>query len=305
MNWFLIALINPLAHSVANHFDKYLLSKHIKGGTVGALIVFSSLFSFFALPILYFLRPNILTSVNWIEALVLIINGAFVSIAVALYLYALNIDEASYVAPFFQFYPIFGFFLSFILLGEILTSSQIFGAIFIILGSIVLSLEFNKVKKKFKKRLIALMLGSSFFYALNAVVFKLIAIDQGFLDSLFWDMLGKFLFGIFILLSLAKYRDQFINLIKSSGVKITILNLLNEVIGLAGELAVVLAVLYAPVVLVQSVTGVQPIFVLLLGILITLHFPKFGKEEMSKRHLAQKITGILIVTTGVLVLTLL
>lgn len=154
MNWFLIALINPLAHSIANHFDKHLLSQHIKGGTVGALIVFTSLFSFLALPIIFFLKPDILWSVNLLEAIVLIINGSFVSIAVALYLYALNIDEASYVAPFFQFYPIFGFILGFFLLGEVLLPSQIFGAIFIILGSIILSIEFTHVEAKFKKKLV-------------------------------------------------------------------------------------------------------------------------------------------------------
>ena len=165
MNWFLIALINPLAHSVANHFDKYLLSKHIKGGTVGSLIVFTSLFSFFALPVIFIFNSNVLSSVGWSDAIVLIINGSFVSIAVALYLYALDLDEASYVAPFFQFYPIFGFILSYLFLGEVLVVNQFIGALFIILGSIILSIEFTKVEQKFKKKLILYMIGSSFFYA--------------------------------------------------------------------------------------------------------------------------------------------
>lgn len=303
MNWFLIALINPLAHSIANHFDKYLLSKHIRGGTVGALIVFTSLFSFLALPIIYLINPDVLSSVSFIDGLILIINGSFVSIAVALYLYALNIDEASYVAPFFQFYPIFGFILSFIFLGEVLARNQIFGAIFVILGSVILSLEFTKVESRFKKKLIIFMVGSSFFYALNAVIFKSIAVSQGFTDSLFWDMLGKFLFGVLILISFKKYRNQFLSLIENNGRKIMVLNLLSEAAGLIGELAVILAVLYAPIVLVQSITGLQPLFVLILGVIITLHFPKFGKEEMNHRHLLQKIIGILIVTTGVAFLT--
>jgi drug/metabolite transporter (DMT)-like permease len=303
MNWFLIALINPLAHSIANHFDKYLLSKHIKGGTVGALIVFSSLFAFVALPVIFIIRPDILTSVSWLEALILIVNGSFVSIAVALYLYALNIDEASYVAPFFQFYPLFGFVLGFIFLGEGLTANQFLAALFIVLGSLLLSIEFTKAKPKFKGKLIALMIGSSFFYAMNAVIFKSIAVDQGFINSLFWDMLGKFLFGVVLFLSFSKYRRQFLNLIESNGTKIVILNIFSELIGLVGELAIILAVLYAPIALVQSVTGVQPLFVLLLGVIITIHFPKFGKEEMSHRHLAQKITGIAIVTAGVIFLS--
>jgi drug/metabolite transporter (DMT)-like permease len=261
------------------------------------------LFSFFALPVIVFLKPGIFTSVSLVDAIVLIINGSFLSVAVGLYLYALDIDEASYVAPFFQFYPIFGFILSYFFLGEVLTKSQLFGAIFVILGSVILSIEFTKVKSKFKKKLILLMIGSSFFYAVNAVIFKSIAVNQGFMDSLFWDMLGKFLLGILILMAFRKYRLQFMSLIEGSGGKVMVLNLLSEAAGLIGELALIFALLYAPVVLVQSVSGLQPLFVLILGIIITLHFPKFGKEEMSHRHLAQKITGILIVTVGIAFLT--
>jgi drug/metabolite transporter (DMT)-like permease len=304
MNWFLIALINPLAHSIANHFDKYLLSKHIKGGTVGALIVFSSLFTFVALPIMLIIRPEILTSVSVLQAVLLIINGALVSIAIAFYLYALNLDEASYVAPFFQFIPLFGFALGYIFLGEVLTRDQFLAALLIVLGSLLLSIEFTKARGRFKSKVITLMIASSFFYALNAVIFKLIAVDQGFLESLFWDMLGKFLFGFLIFLSVRKYRQQFFNLIEKSGFKIMVLNIASEIIGLIGELAIVLAVLLAPIALVQSVGVVQPLFVLLIGVLLTIHFPKYVKEEMSHRHLAQKFVGIGIVTVGVLILTI-
>jgi drug/metabolite transporter (DMT)-like permease len=293
-----------LAHSIANHFDKYLLSKHIKGGTVGALIIFTCLFSFIALPVLLIIKPGLLFSATAFEAFILIVNGFFLSIAVGLYLYALNIDEASYVAPFFQFTPVFGFFLAFIFLGETLEKHQIFAALFIILGSLLLSIEFSKAKNRVKSRLIFLMLGSSFFYALNAVIFKSIAFDQGFINSLFWDMLGKFLFGVVILFCFRKYREQFFNLLKSNGKKLVVLNMLSEIVELIGEVAIILAVLYAPIALVQSVTSLQPLFVLIIGIIITLYFPRFGKEEMSHRHLAQKITGVLIIVVGVMFLTL-
>ncbi len=304
MNWLLIALINPLAHSISNHFDKYLLSKHIKGGTVGALIVFTSLFAFVALPVIAILRTDVLSSVSIYQGIILIFNGALVSVAVALYLYALNLDEASYVAPFFQFVPVFGFTLGYLLLGEGLSKYQLVAALLIVFGSLLLSIEFTKAQPKFKTKVIALMAGSSFFYALNAVVFKFIAVEQGFLDSLFWDMLGKFLFGVVIFVFVRKYRQQFLDLIRLSGAKITILNILSQVIELIGELSIILAVLLAPIALVQSVGVMQPLFVLLIGVFLTLYFPRYVKEEMSHKHLAQKFIGIFIVMMGVLILTL-
>ncbi len=303
MNWFLIALINPIAHSLVNHLDKYLISKYIKGGSVGTLILFSSLFSVVALPIIYIFKIDIFATITLIRALILMLNGAVLVLAIMCYLYALDYDEASYVAPFFQLVPVFSFFLGFFILGETLVQNQILAALLIIGGSLILSLEFSSGKARIKKQLVFLMMGSSFCYALYAVIFKSVAIEQGFLDSLFWDMLGKVIFGAVLFLTISTYRNQFINLIKSNRFTIIGLNIINEILALLGETAIVLAVLFAPVVLVESVGGLQPIFVLLFGILITLFFPKIGRESLETKALVQKVIAIIIITIGVFVLS--
>lgn len=302
MNWFLIALINPIAHAFVNHFDKYLLSKYVKGGTVGALILFSALFAVIALPIIYLIDPGIVSAVTFGQAAILMVNGAFLTLGIILYLYALDSDEASYVAPFMQFYPVFGFIFGFILLKEVLNANQILAGIFILLGSIILSYELTPGKKKFKLKLVSLMLGACFFYSINAVIFKSIAVDEGFLTSLFWDMAGKFLFGVILFLALKSYRTEFIGMIKNNGFTVVFLNIVNEIIGLIGEIATVFAVLMAPVALVQSLTGLQPVFVLIMGILLTVFFPKFSQEMLTRKHLTQKILGVVIITIGIYLL---
>lgn len=302
MNWFLIALINPIAHSLVNHFDKYLISKYLKGGSVGTLILFSSLFAVVTLPIIYFIKPEIFETITLLKALILMFNGAALVMAIMCYLYALGHDEASYVAPFFQLVPVFSFFLGYFVLGETLVQNQIIAAALIIFGGLVLSLEFSNGKARLKKQLVLLMLGSSFFYAFYAVIFKAVAVEQGFLDSLFWDMVGKVTFGIILFLSIRSYQTQFISLIKSNRFTIIGLNVISETLALIGEIAIVLAVLYAPVVLVESVGGLQPIFVIFFGIIITVFFPKFGQESLEKKSLIQKIIAIAIITVGVFVL---
>lgn len=299
MNWFLIALINPIAHAFANHLDKYLISRFIKGGSVGALILFMTLFAVIALPVIYIVHPDVFATITLFRALVLTINGCLSALAVMFYFYAMNEDEASFVAPFFQLVPVFGFILGYFILKETLQTGQLFGAGLIILGSILLSLELSGAKPKLKKKLVILMLGSSFFYAINAVIFKLIAAEQGFLDSLFWDMTGKVVLGIVLFFGVASYREQFINLIKVNRFAIIGLSMLNEVIALTGEISLIFAVLFAPVALVQSVSGLQPAFVFIIGILLTLLLPRFGEESLVKKVLIQKMIGIAIITVGV------
>lgn len=299
MNWLLVALINPLAHALVNHIDKYLISRFMKGGSVGTLVLFSSLFSIIALPIIYFIHPNVFETITLFRAVVLMLNGAVLVAAIIFYLYALADDEASYVAPLFQLVPILSFILGFFILGETLTGSQIWAALLILMGSFLLSLELKGKKTSVKLKLLLLMTGSSTCYALSAIIFKLIAVEQGFLDSLFWDLAGKFVFGLILFVSIRSYHEQFIALIKSNRFSIIGLNIVNEIIALIGEVSLVLAVLYAPVVLVQSVAGIQPAFVFLIGIFLTLFFPRFAKESIDVKSLLQKALGIIIISLGI------
>lgn len=304
MQWFLIALINPILHAFVNHFDKFLLSKYMKGGTVGALILFSTLFAVFALPVVYLIQPDVVGSLSVTQIMVLMVNGIFLTLAIICYLYAMDLDEASYVAPFFQLIPVFGFIFGYFVLGEVLSGNQFLGGGLIIVGSLFLSLELGNGRVNVKRKLVFLMLASSFFYAINAVIFKSIAVDAGFFTSVFWDMAGKFVFGVGLFVFVKSYREQFLYLIRESGRALIGLNVINEVLSLIGEFALVLAVLFAPVALVQSVGGLQPMFVLIFGILITIFFPSFGKESFERKHLTQKFVGIFVITAGVFFLDL-
>lgn len=302
MNWFLIALINPIAHAFANHFDKYLISRFMKGGSVGALILFMTLFAIIALPVIVVVHPDVFATIFFSRAVILTLNGCLSAVAVIFYLYALSQDETSFVAPFFQLVPVFGFFLGYFILGETLHSTELIAAGLIILGGVLLSLEFSGSSTGVKKKLVLLMLGSSFFYAINAVIFKSIAVHQGFLDSLFWDMTGKVILGIVLFLIIKSYRQQFINLIRINRFSIIGLTMINEVIALVGEVALIFAVLFAPVALVQSVAGLQPAFVLIIGILLALFLPKLAQESLNRKVLLQKVGGIAIITAGVYLL---
>ncbi len=222
--------------------------------------------------------------------------------AIVFYLYALNHEEASYVAPLFQLIPIFGFILGFFLLGETLIPRQLLAGLLIIGGSTLLSLEFGGERVSVKGKFLVLMLMSCLFYAANAVIFKTIAIEQGFLNSLFWDLSGKVVFGIIIFFVVRSYREQFLDLLKNNRFSVIGLNVINEILALIGEVALILAVLMAPVALVQSIGGLQPLFVFIIGILITKFWPKFGRESLNRSALVQKIISIAVVTVGVYLL---
>src|SRR3989344_4713959 len=291
MNWFWIALIGPVLYSIANHTDKFLISKYLKGGQVGAIIIFSSLFSIAALPFVISIHPDIFNIGLW-QGIALAINGTLVVVILLLYFYALYRDEASYVVPFYQTIPIFGFILGYFILGETITFLQGGASIIIIVGALILSFDIGLNKIRFKKEVVILMLTASFLYAVNGVIFKLIALDGGFWPSLFWGLVGKIIMGIMFLLFVPVYRNQFLAMIRENKVAVLGLTSLSETLFIFGEAVTQYATLLAPVVLVLLVNSFQPLFVFILGILITLFLPQINQESLDYRQVIQKIIGI-------------
>src|ERR1035437_4640458 len=166
MTWFFIALLNPILHAGVNHFDKYLISKYFKNVQVGSLVIFSALFSIILLPLVIYLAPDFM-QVSLLHGVILTFNGMLLVVAIICYLYALEDDEASIVVPLFQMIPIFGLILGFIFLRESIAFGKIIGALIVILGSVVLSLDIQNKHTQLKKKIIFLMILSSLCYAVN------------------------------------------------------------------------------------------------------------------------------------------
>lgn len=53
-----------------------------------------------------------------------------------------------------------------------------------------------------------------------------------------------------------------------------------------------------PITMVWFVNGLQPVYVFLYGILLTLIFPRISKEDLSKKVLFQKLAAILVMFVG-------
>lgn len=163
MSAFFIALINPIGDAIANHLDKYILSRWLKNSNPGSMVLFTSLFALTSLPILYFLNREVVSQISLLNKIILIGNGGLIVVALFLYFFALNEDETSFVSPLFQLIPVFSLVFSYFFLGEKLNLNQSIGCFAVILGGTILSLKITSEKLFFKKRVLLLMTLSSFF----------------------------------------------------------------------------------------------------------------------------------------------
>lgn len=298
MSWIILALMGPLFWSIGNHIDKFLIEKYFKIDGTGILLIFSSLIGLVVAPIFFLIKPEVL-EISYLNMSIVLVSGMLGAIVLWLYFKALEDDEVSVVVPFMQLIPVFAYVLGYFILGETLTLIQIFAMILIILGASILSFEIDEENKfKLRKKTLILMTFSALISAFDSVVFKLVLLEENFWISTFWSYVGLSIFGLGIFLFSSKSRKGFICAWKTNSKKIIGINFLNEFLTVVGNVSFTFAFLFAPVALVLLFNSYQPVFVFIIGIIITIFFPKLGVEKIKLKHIIQKVLVLGIMLAG-------
>jgi len=298
MHWLLFAILGPMSWAISTHIDKYLVDKYFHDSDTAVLIVFTAVVGVFALPVIWLLEPRVF-SLPLSAMAVMTVSGILYMGAMLFYLRAIQSEEASAVAPFFQLSTIFTLLLAYVFLAEKLGLLQLAGVALIVAGALIASQNGGAFLQRFNTRLLFLMAGATFIVALSAVLFKYFAVEETFWGTTFWTFVGEGIFGAGILLIPGYYR-QFVRLFKHSPVAVVGVNAANELINLGGGLSVRFASLLAPVALVSAVSSTTTLFVFAFGVLLTLFFPKLGREDLTASNLLRKGAAAVLVTAGVI-----
>ncbi len=308
MSWLFFAFSGPVLWAVSVHLDKYLVERYFPHSDVAVLLVFTALVGVVMLPFIWLYEPNVLSPGVGSVALIML-AGIFYMTAMLFYLRALQSEEASVVAPFFQAGPLFGYVLAYLVLGETLSPRQMAGGAMIIIGALIVSLRFSRSPvggraqgRRLKARLAALMLACGFIMALSSLIFKVFAITVDFWTTAFWLFAGEAAFGA-ALLMVGSYRRQFMTLLRTNTAALLAINASNEFINLGGGLGNRYALTLAPLSLVQAIGSTTTLFVFLFGVVLSLCCPGLARETLSGRELAQKGIAAACVAAGVVLVT--
>jgi uncharacterized membrane protein len=287
--------------AISVHLDKYLVERFFKESDVAIMVLFTALVVVLAMPIIWYFVPDVLSpSLSSIALIVL--AGILYMTGMLFYLRALQNEEASVVAPFFQTGPLFGYVLAYVVLGETLTPRQLLGGALIIIGALFVSIRIGHSMKSFKARLAALMVTCGFIMAVASRIFKVFALKVEFWTTTFWMFAGEGIFGA-VLLMIPFYRKQFMTLLRTNTAALLSINASNELINLGGGLGNRYALLLAPLSLVQAIGSTTTLFVFVFGVMLSVFFPKFGRETLSGRELMQKGFAAVVVAIGVALVT--
>jgi uncharacterized membrane protein len=288
MTWIILALLTPVCFSVTNFIDKYLI-EYSKLTAVQLTTIVS--LGMGLTGVIFGIAIGV-HQLSAPDCILMTLAGMTIAVYVWPYFKALGLDETSRIIPLFQFSPLILIALAWIALGETLNIHQGWGAFMIILGGFGLSIE-RSVLGVFKLRpAFWLMMLSCFLYALSGLFIRLVVSQGDFGAALLFQGLGT------ILGSLLVWRFGRANLTFSNFKKPVIVGLLltDLIISYLAIFSEVWAMSLVAANRVRTIQGIQPLFVVIFGTLLTIALPKIYKESLEPKSLALKgAVGVLMV----------
>lgn len=294
----ILALIPSGIFAAVNHIDKYLVTKYFRSNGVGALMIFSSLIGMFVAFCILIIHPEVLL-IKLTTALAITANGTLYVIAILPYLYALKRDNVSNIVPLFQLTPVFSFFLEWVVLGTLITHTQLAAGIIIILSAFALSSNMpERGKTSINTQSLMFMATSSFLFATNALMFKIFAIETPFWTTSFYEYVGFACVALILFTFIRSYRQEFLSVFQMNKKRVLGLNAINEIINIVGKITFNAVSLMMPVTLVWVVGGFQPVFVFLYGMVLTGLIPHIVQEDVRPVVVVRKMMIISIMTVA-------
>lgn len=315
--WILIAIAGSFAFASMNFIDEWLLDRlninnEAEEGeqtAVGSMVIISGLFGLVVASVIglssFFLPPSV--GSIWVpkgligQALVV---GMLEVTWLIPYLYATNHhdDETDHggaiaAAPLFQTIPIFGLVLGLIFFGEVPPLMQIIGSFIIVGGAILLNLMPGTFR--LNKRVVLLMLLASSIVALIYFLFKGAASEGNFIATAFWGGIGMSISSVLIWSFYPPFRRQFNHVMKHASKGDLAFNFINEVVDKGATLAFQLAVLIGPSVMaVSAMNAYQPVFILLIGLVLAKFGSKAHAKQLQGTELVKKAIAIAFIAGG-------
>jgi drug/metabolite transporter (DMT)-like permease len=304
MNWIILCLLVALLYAISAFIDNYITDVLFKGRLPQAVKVSNCVF-YPATALLIALVFGV-QAIPFQMALVVFASGAIHSCASLPYFLALRDEETTTAATYFQLLPIICFFADIFLLGKVITNKQIIALAIIILALIVIAIAERKGKRNRKKHLRGslLLLAYVLIASVSTIIFSHVAsFGFDYWSIVFWYVLGRAFFDTTGTIAHKSWRKRFKEVIHAHPVKTMTIILSTSIIYTAGDFIFRYALGLTNSSFASAVANASELIItFLLGIILTLIRPKFGREKLDKRNVMAHLIAVIMVTTSIILI---
>lgn len=298
----LFSLIATILWSLSNVLDKFVVNIDSKDNYWGILNI--SIISI--IPLFFILKTYFQISLpsNYSTLFIYFLIGISYFLATYFYLKSLHIAEATSVSILLKLSSIFILVGEITFLGGYFHLTEIFGIIFLIISSLIISIKSFKNLKINKA--FWLMLVSSFFFAIRSLIADYIVNGEP-INLYVWSIIGSILTASLVLIIKKKARNNTIKILKNYSKKQIFLVSASKNLSGIGILLYIIAIDKGSVTIVSFITSTQPIFVLTLVSIISIGLGTAKKKfnrDYSKKNSIKTLLSILLATIGIILLSI-
>lgn len=297
MYWLLVIILAYICFGLASFCDKLVLAGKPRAKAYTFYVGVISLFVIFFIPFAGLSVPGAV-DLGWvvIDAVVHVLGLYTMFVALE------KFDVSRVIATIGATQPIFIFILTWLFWGpQAMAQMDILAFILLFMGSIIISVEKTPaVTGNYLK----LTLLSSVMFSLDYIFSKFVFLDMSFLQGIIWIRILVFLLVLVFLIKKDSRKEIFSKQMILSK-KTQAVFILAQAFGGIANFLQSFAIALAPVVFlatVNSLRGVQYVFLFLATVFASLFFPKILKEELSKKIIIQKAVSIVLIAIGLAIL---
>ena len=289
--WVVFSLGSAFLMAVVNMIDKFVLTRWVRKPIVPLLILglIGLVPAFVVLSIQGFPSPSV-------EMLLpSFLAGASFVLMSFFYFAAAQVEDISRLVPMFYLSPLFVSVLAAAFLGEVFPARKYLGVALLVAGAVLVSL-----RKKFKAFQRSGRSSWRMILAALCLAFYTVLTKRALAASGFWTVFAWTRLSMMAVLAPFFFSEgrELRTTVCEHGLKVAALLTFNETLAMAATLGITIALSSGFATLITTLSSVQPFFVLLFAMLLSLFFPKILKEETDRSALAIKFLAILLMFLG-------
>jgi len=305
VSWLILVILAVLFDSARIFIDNYISDVYYKGTCSVAQKVFYGWFFTISAVIMMFIFGIEADKVPIITMVWFFVAGVLASIAGIPYYRALEIEDSTNLTIFIQMAPVLYLVLGWFFLDENFSPLQLVAFAVILAAPILIILTSRKNGRcaKLKAAIMASL------YVLIAVIGNLIFVknnssDFHFTTGMEFLFLGKGVSNLVMCYTNRRWMRRFRTVMKTSKKKVLRPLIIDGLFCLVKDSAYRGALVMAPAVALASAVSDSstPIVTFLMGIVLTLIWPKFGREKLTKKSVLVHLVATLLVVAGIIIL---
>ncbi len=305
MLWIILCVITAAIYSITAFFDNYITDvvfakkkpQSMKGFNGAGYLIFALLIAFFydGLKI-----PDI-TTIAFV-----LLSGIITSISSIPYYIGLGSEEATGAAIFYQIQPVLYLLASVFIFGQSIQPLQITALILLMSAPIIII--FSRKQKKTRKRELksGLLFG---IYVILLVVSGLIYTHFGegkdYMTCFMFFLAGRGFSDIILFLTHKEWQSDFKQVwgkkrnlfLKTAGI--------NQLLCIVAEFTSRKALIDGDISIASALmNSLELILTFVLGILLTIRWPSFGREELHRHVIIAHLVATVACVAGIIILNL-